>query len=82
MKGVLHERIKMAQLFGMTIDQMINYDSGLPQDVILEDKPQLEQYRMMSQLDEDDKQTILKLVEKMLTNKKFKDFFAKNSEGL
>jgi len=33
---------------------------------------------MMNQLDEDDKQTILKLVEKMLTNKKFKDFFAKN----
>ena len=26
----------------------------------------------------DDKQTIFKLIDKMLTNKKFKDFFAKN----
>ena len=30
------------------------------------------------QLDDDDKQTIFKLIDKMLTNKKFKSFFQKN----
>jgi hypothetical protein len=33
---------------------------------------------LIQQLEEDDKQTIFKLIDKMLTNKKFKDFFAKN----
>lgn len=32
----------------------------------------------VQQLEEEDKQTIFKLIDKMLTNKKFKDFFAKN----
>ena len=30
------------------------------------------------QLEEEDKQTIFRLIDKMLTNKKFKDFFNKN----
>jgi len=42
------------------------------------DKTAVEQMRLIQQLDDDDKQTIFKLIDKMLTNKKFKDFFAKN----
>ena len=34
--------------------------------------------RLIQQLDEEDKQTIFRLIEKMLTNKRFKDFFQKN----
>jgi hypothetical protein len=48
----------------------------------LEDKTELEQIRLIQQLEEEDKQTIFRLVEKMLTNKKFKDFFAKNAAAL
>ena len=33
---------------------------------------------LIQQLDEDDKQTVFKIIDKMLTNKKFKDFFNKN----
>jgi len=40
------------------------------------------QMRLIKQLDEEDKQTIFRLIEKMLTNKKFKDFFAKNVAAL
>ena len=43
-----------------------------------EDKTELERIRLIQQLEEKDKQTIFRLVEKMLTHKKFKDFFAKN----
>jgi len=38
--------------------------------------------KLIQQLDEEDKQTIFRLVEKMLTNKKFKDFFSKNVVAL
>ncbi|TDM00628.1 MAG: transcriptional regulator [Flavobacteriaceae bacterium] len=50
----------------------------MPQEVIIEDKHASEQLKLISQLEEDDKQTIFKLVDKMLTNKRFKDFFSKN----
>jgi len=73
---------KMARLFEMTTDQIINYDGKIPTEVVLEDKTAVEQMKLIQQLDEDDKQTILKLIDKMLTNKKFKDFFQKNVAAL
>jgi hypothetical protein len=42
----------------------------------------VEQMKLIQHLDEEDKQTILKLIDKMLTNKKFKDFFQKNVAAL
>lgn len=69
---------KMAQLFNMTTDQIIYYDGKIPKEVIIEDKTAVEQMRLIQQLEDDDKQTIFKLIDKMLTNKKFKDFFQKN----
>jgi len=38
--------------------------------------------RLIQQLDDDDKQTIFKLIDKMLANKKFKDFFNNNVAAL
>jgi transcriptional regulator with XRE-family HTH domain len=78
----IEELQKMAVLFDMTIDQIINYEGSIPEPVSVADKPELEKLRLIEQLDEDDKATIFSLVEKMLTNKKFKDFFARNVAGL
>ncbi|MCG2618200.1 hypothetical protein LZZ85_28125, partial [Terrimonas sp. NA20] len=69
-------------LFNLTTDQIINYDGRMPKEVMIEDKTAVEQMRLIQQLDEDDKQTIFKLIDKMLTNKKFKDFFNKNIAAL
>ena len=73
---------KMAQLFNMATDQIINYDGKVPKEVIIEDKTTVEQMRLIQQLNEEDKQTIFRLIEKMLTNKKFKEFFQKNVAAL
>ena len=78
----VEELQKMAQLFNMPADQILNYDGRLPKEVILEDKTVVEQMRLIHELDEDDRQTIFRLIEKMLTNKKFKDFFNKNIASL
>jgi transcriptional regulator with XRE-family HTH domain len=78
----VEELQKMAQLFNLTTDQIINYESNMPTEVIIEDKTTVEQMRLIQQLEEDDKLTIFKLIDKMLTNKKFKDFFAKNVAAL
>lgn len=74
----IEELQKMAQLFNMTTDQVLNYDGKIPKEIVIEDKTAVEQLRLIQQLDEDDKKTIFKLIDKMLTNKKFKDFFQKN----
>jgi hypothetical protein len=50
----------------------------MPREVRLNDKTPVGQTRLIRQLNKDDKQTILKLIGQMLTNKKFKDFFQKN----
>jgi len=66
----------------MTTDQILNYDDKIPKEVVIEDKTTMEQMRIIQQLDEEDKQTFFRLIEKMLTNKKFKDFFQKNVAAL
>lgn len=43
---------------------------------------ELEQIQLIQQLEEGEKQTIFWPMEKMLTNKKVKDFFAKNAAAL
>jgi transcriptional regulator with XRE-family HTH domain len=69
---------KMAQLFNSSLDQLVNYDGNMPTEVVMEDKNAVEQLRLIQQLEEEDKATVLKIIDKMLTNKKFKDFFNKN----
>lgn len=78
----MDELQKMAQLFNMTTYQVINHVGKVPREVVIEDKTAVEQMRLIQQLDEDDKQTIFKLIDKMLTNKKFKDFFQNNVAAL
>jgi len=59
----------------MTVDQVLNYEGELPGEVTLEDKPEFERIKLINQLDEDDRSTIFKIIDTMLTKKKFKDFF-------
>jgi hypothetical protein len=54
----------------------------IPSEVVIEDKTAVEQLRLIQQLEDEDRQTIFKLIDMMLTNKKFKDFFQKNVAAL
>lgn len=69
---------KVAGLFDMSTDQIINYEGKIPKVVVIENKTAVEQMRLIQELDEDDKQTIFRLIDKMLTNKKFQTFFEQN----
>lgn len=68
----------LAKLFGMTVDQILNFEGELPEEVTLANKPGFEQLNMINQLDEEDRLTVMKIIDTMLTKKKFKDFFQKN----
>jgi hypothetical protein len=66
----------------MTVDEIIHFEGKVPKEVKIEDKTTNEKLRLIQQLDEEDKKTIFKLIDKMLTNKKFKDFFQNNAAAL
>lgn len=68
----------MSGLFSLSIDQIVNFEGDMPQEVTVQDKSAVEQMNLIQQLDEEDKSMIFKMIDKMLTTKKFKDFFQKN----
>lgn len=74
---------RLAEFYNITVDQVINLnDDNLPKEVVIEDKQAQEQLRLISELDTDDRAIIFKMIDKMLTSKKFKDFFSKNVASL
>lgn len=72
---------KLAELFNLTTDAIINYEGDLPQEVSSADKSDLEKINLINQLDDEDKDVLFKMVDKMLTNKKFKKFFEENIQA-
>jgi len=73
---------RLADFYNITLDQVVNNDGDLPKEIIIEDKQVQEQLRLIAELDEDDKVIVFKMIDKMLTSKKFKEFFLKNVESL
>jgi len=73
---------RLAEFYNITVDQVININTGLPKEVVIEDKQAQEQLRLISELDTDDRMIIFKMIDKMLTSKKYKDFFNKNVASL
>jgi transcriptional regulator with XRE-family HTH domain len=79
----IQELQKLTNLFNLSTDQILNYDENfIPKEVVIEDKTIVEQMQLIQELEEDDKTIIFKMIDKMLTTKKFKDFFNKNISAL
>jgi len=72
----------MAGLTGVYVDDILNPGKELPKEVTVEDKTTMGQVRLIQQLDDEDKHVIFKMIETMLTKKRFKDFFQKNVAAL
>lgn len=73
---------QLARLFDLTIDQILNFEGEVPTEITVEDKPGFEQIKLINELDEEDRVTVFKIIDTMLTKKKFKDFFQKNIASL
>ena len=75
------ELLKLSKL-NLRTDQILNFENILPEVANIEYKPDFEKLHLINQLDEDDRSMVFKMVDKMLTTKKFKDFFNKNVAAL
>ncbi|WP_026903425.1 helix-turn-helix domain-containing protein [Pedobacter glucosidilyticus] len=77
----IDELERFAGFFGMTIDQVVHFNDR-PVEVTIQDRPNFEQVNLISQLDEEDRNVVFKIIDTMLTKKKFKDFFNSNVAAL
>ena len=66
---------KVAKHFGMTLDELVNFKGKVPTEEKIEDKATIEQLKLINELDAEDKQMIFRLIDSIITKKKFKDFF-------
>ncbi len=69
---------KVAKFFEMSLDDLVNFEGNVPQEVTLEDKTTLEQVKLIGSLEPEDKNMVFRLIDTIVTKKKFKDFFAQN----
>ena len=61
---------KISKYFGMTIDQLVNFDGNIPEEITVEDKTLAEQIKMIQQLDTEEKNMIFKMIDTFLTQEK------------
>jgi transcriptional regulator with XRE-family HTH domain len=73
---------KIANYFGISLDELVNGEGGLPEEVSIKDTNTLEQVKLIQELNEEDRSMVFKMIETFLTKKKFKDFFNKNVAAL
>lgn len=69
---------KLAKLFDVKVDQLLNPDDSLPKAVTIEDKTTIEKIKLIEQLEDEDRNIIYRMIDTMLTKKKFQDFFQQN----
>lgn len=70
---------KIAKFFDMTVDEIIHYqDNKQPTPIKVEDKTANEKVYLISQLDEEDKNAVYRIIDGMLTKNKFQTFFEQN----
>lgn len=67
---------KVAKHFGMTLDELVNFKGVMPTEERIEDKATIEQIKLINELDEEDKAMVFRMIDTIVTKKKFKDFVA------
>ena len=73
---------KIADFFGMTMDEIVHMGSSVPKEVKLKDKTTMERLKLIEELGEEDRSMVFRMLDILLTKKKFKDFFDKHIDSL
>ncbi len=76
--------ILIAKNFGLTVDDVIFYNdnSVIPSDISISDKATIEQLQLINELEDEEKNILLKLIETFVSKKRFKDYLQKNITAL
>lgn len=74
----------VAKHFGISVDDIIffNEKNNVPNEFSMEDTAVLEQLKLINELDNEEKNILLKLIETFVSKKRFKDYLQKNIAAL
>lgn len=74
----------VAKNFGIAVDDIIffNEKNNVPNEVSVQDTAVLEQLKLINELDNEEKNILLKLIETFVSKKRFKDYLQKNIAAL
>lgn len=74
----------VAKHFGIAVDDIIffNEKNNIPNEVSVQDTAVLEQLKLINELDNEEKNILLKLIETFVSKKRFKDYLQKNIAAL
>ena len=72
--------ILIAKNFGMSVDNVIYFNdaNAVPTDITIADKASIEQLQLINELDDEEKNILLKLIETFVSKKRFKDYLQQN----
>jgi hypothetical protein len=68
--------IPLKCLHEIILDELVNFKGKVPAEEKIEDKSTLEQLKLINELEPDDKAMVFRLIDTIITKKKFKDFVA------
>ena len=76
--------VSIANNFGLTVDDIIYFGNknGIPKEISMTDKKALEQLQLINELEEEEKNILLKLIETFVSKKRFKEYLQKNIAAL
>jgi len=76
--------IYIAKNFGLTVDDIIYFEdkNGIPKEISMDDKKALEQLQLINELEDEEKNILLKLIETFVSKKRFKEYLQKNIAAL
>ena len=69
---------KLAKFFGLSIDKLLNMNGKIPKAVSVKEKTVNEKTQLISQLKEEDKHAVFRIIDGIHTKSKFKTFFEQN----
>ncbi len=69
-KPSIEELQKLAKLFSITVDELINKENQLLKEVMIENKIASEKVRLISLLNRDDQHVLFRIIDGMLTKKR------------
>ncbi len=76
--------VAIAKNFGLTVDDIIYFGdkNSVPKEISLTDKKALEQLQLINELEDEEKNILLKLIETFVSKKRFKEYLQKNIAAL
>ena len=72
--------IQLADFFNISLDELILGNNPIARDIKINDKSVIQQTKLIQELDEEDRQVVYRVIEALVSRKKFQTFFKEELE--